>query len=166
VSLYVELINTSVSLSRIFELLDHPVQFRDGPCIRLNEEIKSIRLNDVSFAHKDKQVLKDLDFTFETGKHYAIVGPSGGGKSTIVDLLCKFNIPDKGQILVNDKDLQDIDMEDWMQHVTVNSQGYFLFNDTIMDNIRYGKLDAAADEVFNASKAVRLFSDSNDYNKE
>ncbi|WP_440132725.1 ABC transporter ATP-binding protein [Chitinophaga sancti] len=163
VSLYAELINTSVSLSRIFELLDHPVQFSDGNYIELEGEIARIELNGVSFAHQDKTVIRDFNFTFEAGRHYAIVGSSGGGKSTIVDLLCKFNIPATGQILVNGQDLQDIDMEHWMQRLTVNSQGYFLFNDTIIENIRYGKQDATEAEAAHVSRLVRLFNDHQEY---
>ncbi|MBW8686002.1 ABC transporter ATP-binding protein [Chitinophaga rhizophila] len=163
VSLYAELINTSVSLSRIFELLDHPLQFSDGSYVRLEEKINSITLNNVSFSHQDKAVISNLDFTFEAGRHYAIVGASGSGKSTIVDLLCKFNVPATGNILVNGRDLQSIDMESWMQKLTVNSQGYFLFNDTIIENIRYGQPASTPQEAVEAAKAVRLFSDNADY---
>ncbi|UCJ05008.1 ABC transporter ATP-binding protein/permease [Chitinophaga pendula] len=165
ISLYVELINTSVSISRIFELLDHPIEVKDSTYQQLDSPIKKIELENVSFLHQDKQVINNLDFTFHTGRHYAIVGASGGGKSTIVDLLCKFNIPHKGQILVNGRNLQEIDMEDWMHHLTVNSQGYFLFNDTILENIRYGKLNAGDNELVEAAQLSGIFTDNNDYHK-
>lgn len=165
ISLYVELINTSVSISRIFELLDHPIEIKQTTYQPLEGPIKKITLENVSFLHQDKQVINNLGFTFHSGRHYAIVGASGGGKSTIVDMLCKFNTPDEGRILVNDRDLRQIDMEDWMQRLTVNSQGYFLFNDTILENIRYGKLDAPDHELMAAAQLAGVFTDNNDYYK-
>lgn len=165
VALYMELVNTSVSLSRIFELLDHPVQSNGNSQVKIPGKIKKIELNNIHFAYHEKPVLDDISFTFEAGRHYAIVGPSGSGKSTLVDLLCKFYSPAKGQILVNDKNLGDIDMSDWMQRISVNSQGYFVFNDTIIENIRYARPDAAADEVSRISKLVRLFNDQKDYDQ-
>lgn len=161
VNLYGDLIKTSVSLRRIFELLAEPIQFGDrGRSVP--HPVTSIRFDRVCFEHGDKVILRDASFTIDVGKHYALVGPSGGGKTTIVDLLCKFYQPSSGNIWVNDVSLKDIWFEDWMKVLSASGQGYLLLRHNVRENLRYGNPDVTDAEIDEILRHFRLFSGDHD----
>ena len=161
VNLYIDLVKTTVSIERVFNLLAHPTHDEpDHPHELLPSTLKKITLDQVSFTRNNQQIINKINLSLEMGKHYAIVGPSGSGKTTLLDLLSKFYVPTHGRILVNDIDLKNISCHAWMNAIALNSQGTFLFNDTLMENIRYGKPSLALEEVVTVSKTVDLFSSS------
>ena len=154
---YNSMVTTGAYVERIFELLDEPedITDRDGA-----KELPPIR-GHVSFDHVNfsyepgNPVLKDVNFTITPGTSVAIVGPTGAGKTTIVNLLTRFYNPDEGQILVDGLDIQDLQIKSIRKQVGVMLQDSFLFSGTIMENIRYGRLDATDEECMAAAKTVQ-----------
>ena len=115
---------------------------------------KNIIFNDVSFAYPESNnnVISKLNLEIQSGTKIAIIGPSGGGKSTIIDLLFRFYDPNNGTISIDGLSLQDFDIISWRNKIAVVSQDIFLFNDTIAANIAFGKIDATIKEIQNAAK--------------
>ena len=112
-----------------------------------------IRFEAVSFAYEDgTPVLNQVDFAIPRGKTIAVVGSSGAGKTTLVNLLMRFYDPTEGRILVDGKDLKDLDLTSWRSTLSLVNQDIFLFNDTIRNNIAMGKLGATEEEVVQAAK--------------
>ncbi|WP_088242265.1 ABC transporter ATP-binding protein [Calothrix rhizosoleniae] len=120
----------------------------------------SIRFNQVSLRYPgtDNWALRDISFELPKGKVLALVGESGAGKSSIVDLLIGLYQPNSGKIVVDDYMLGDYELESWRSPLGVVSQDTFIFNDTILNNIRYGKTQASKEEVINA--AIAAYADS------
>jgi len=115
-----------------------------------------VEFSNVNFSYeKGYPILKDVNYVITPGTTVAIVGPTGAGKTTIVNLLSRFYNPDSGQVLIDGIDLKTVQIRSVRKQVGVMLQDSFLFSGTIMDNIRYGKLDATDEEVINAAKAVQ-----------
>jgi len=114
----------------------------------------SIRFENVSYAYADdaEPALAEVSFEIPRGKTVALVGSSGAGKSTIVDLLIRLDDPSRGRVLVDELDLREVDIESWRAAIGMVAQEPFLFNATVTENIRYGKADAGDDEVIEAAK--------------
>ncbi len=124
------------------------------PFTRLREDIefKSVKL---SYSNDDEFALNNLTFTLPRNQVTALVGESGAGKSSIIDLFLGLYQPTAGQILVNGTPLADYRLENWRQHIGVVSQDTFIFNDSILENLRYGRPSASLDEVVEAAKAAQ-----------
>ena len=153
-SFYNTLITNFSAADRIFDILDvQPViknSLRPIGKIQGNVEFKN-----VSFSYdEENEVLKNVSFKAAKGEKIALVGATGAGKSTIVSLLSRFYDPTKGKILVDGKDIKNVDLESLRSQMGIMLQDTFLFSDSIMENIRYGRLDATDQEVINAAKAV------------
>ncbi|MEM3712175.1 MAG: ATP-binding cassette domain-containing protein [Thermoproteota archaeon] len=117
--------------------------------------IEEVRFENVIFGYDPNiPVLKGISFTLTREKKLAIVGPTGAGKSTIINLLARFYDPDSGRILVNGQDLRNIRIQSWRSKLSIVLQDSFLFPMSIKDNIRFGKPDASDEEVIAAAKAV------------
>ena len=101
-----------------------------------------ISFKNVSFSYEDNEVLNNLSLEVEAGKTLALVGPSGGGKSTFCNLIPRFYDLDKGDILIDDKSIYDVTINSLRANIGIVQQDVFLFTGTIKDNIRYGKFDA------------------------
>ena len=99
--------------------------------------------------------MKDINFVITPGMRLAIVGPTGAGKTTIVNLLSRFYNPDDGKILIDGIDIQELQIKSIRKQVGVMMQDSFLFSGSIMENIRYGRLDATDEECINAAKTVQ-----------
>ena len=141
-----------VAGERICGVLDTPSQIVDKTdAITLPGFNQGITFKKVSFSYDDKKVLKDIDFTIEKGKMIALVGPSGGGKSTLADLLPRFYDPQEGQILIDGHDLRDITINSLRAQIGVVTQEAFLFNDTIYNNIVFGKENVTDADVKQAA---------------
>ena len=112
-----------------------------------------IRFEEVHFHYEeDDPVIKGLDFHVKQGEMVALVGPTGGGKTTIVNLLCRFYEPTDGKIYLNNVDYQDMKLQDIQSRIGVVLQTPHLFSGSIEDNIRYGRLTATEDDIVEASK--------------
>jgi len=117
--------------------------------------IEEVRFENVSFAYDvDVPVLKDINFTLKRNMKLAIVGQTGAGKSTIINLLCRFYDPGEGRILINGYDIRDISLASLRAHMSTVLQDSFLFSLSIKENIRFGKLDATDQDVVNAAKSI------------
>ena len=155
-NLYNQLINTTAYLERIFEVMDEPISIDDHENAYPLPEIQGkVEFKDVTFAYeKDNNVLEHLNITAEPGESIALVGPTGAGKSTIVSLLARFYDIQDGAITIDGHSIYDVTISSLRSQMGMMLQDSFLFTGTIMDNIRYGRLDATDEEVYAAAKAV------------
>ena len=161
-NIYNSFINNIAYLERIFETMDEPVTVDDVPDAEPLPPITGeVRYEGVTFAYEPGvNVLEDVSFHVHPGESIALVGPTGAGKSTVVSLLCRFYNLTGGKILLADQDGAERDIADCTLHslrsqLGIMLQDSFIFSGTILDNIRYGRLDATEEEVETAAKAVR-----------
>lgn len=149
-------INNIAYLERIFETMDEPVTVADVEGAGQMPPIKGkVTFEHVTFAYEEgKEVLKDLSFTVEPGESVALVGPTGAGKSTIVNLVSRFYNVNEGRVLIDGQDISQVTLESLRSQMGIMLQDSFIFSGTIEDNIRYGKLDATMEEIKRASKTV------------
>jgi len=147
-------LNNIAYLERIFETLDEPVKVADEEGATEMPPIKG----QVTFEHVDfsyeagKPVLKDLSFSVEPGESVALVGPTGAGKSTIVNLISRFYNLNGGRVLIDGQDISKVTLKSLRSQMGIMLQDSFIFSGTIEDNIRYGKLDATEEEIKRASE--------------
>jgi len=139
---------------RVFEIIDIVPEVMDAPDALPFEEIEGdVRFDGVCFGYeKDVPVLKNVDLHAEPGQTIALVGPTGAGKTTIVNLLTRFYDIDSGSICIDGVDIRQVRKDDLRRNLGIVLQDTFLFSDTVMENIRYGRLDATDEEVFAAAK--------------
>ena len=156
--LYASLATARVSLGRVHVILDTPVQVRDPQRPESAEGlVGELRLEGVSFSFgRGESVLDGVDLVVGEGEVVAVVGASGSGKSTIVDLLSRQLDPERGRILLGGRDLRALRLEDVRAAVVPVEQEPFLFNATIAENVRYGRPGASDAEVESAARAVGL----------
>lgn len=141
------------SAERIFEVIDTPsqVQSPEHPA-PLPGFSQAIKFNQVSFGYGDQPVLQDIEFTLKKGKTIALVGPSGGGKSTLADLVPRFYDPSSGKITLDGTDLRDFKTADLRSLMGIVTQESILFNDTVFNNIAFGISGATEEQVIEAAK--------------
>lgn len=143
---------------RILKMMDTAPVITDKPDARtLTEFREGIEFRGVSFSYEDRQVLNDISFTIPKGQTVALVGPSGGGKSTISDLIPRFYDPDAGAVLVDGVDLRDYKVESVREHMGIVAQETVLFNDTIAENIRMGNTEATDEQVEEAARVANAY---------
>ncbi|MBE6351799.1 MAG: ABC transporter ATP-binding protein [Treponema bryantii] len=154
---YNSMVTTGAYIERIFELLDEPEDITDKPGAKDLPPIRGhVTFDKVNFSYEPgNPILKNVDFVITPGMRVAIVGPTGAGKTTIVNLLSRFYNPDEGKIMIDGLDINDLTIKSIRQQVGVMLQDSFLFTGSIIDNIRYGRLDATDEECMNAAKAVQ-----------
>ncbi len=145
------------SLERIFDLLDTKTEVKDpapGKAMKI-DTITEVKFENVSFGYEPRSpVIEDISFELHDAKKLAFVGPTGAGKSTIINLLERFYNPLSGKIFVNGYDVKQITIADLRTHMSTVLQDSFLFPMTIRDNIRFGKPEASAEEVVKAARIV------------
>ena len=153
---YNSMVTTGAYVERIFELLDEDEDITDRPNAKELPPIRGhVQFDKVNFSYeKGNPILKDINFTITPGMSVAIVGPTGAGKTTIINLLSRFYNPDNGKILIDGLDIMNLQIKSIRKQVGVMLQDSFLFSGTIMDNIRYGRLDATDEECIEAAKTV------------
>ncbi len=138
---------------RVLELIDEKPKITDAPdAVFIDTFSDSIRLENVSFAYQEKEVLKEVSLIIPKGKNIALVGPSGGGKSTLMDLLPRFIEPTGGRILIDGKDIQHVKTDSLRALMGIVNQESILFNDTIFNNIAFAKPNATQAEVEAAAR--------------
>ncbi len=148
---------------RIFNLLDTPEENMEKVSKKDNIYLDGdIILKDISFGYGDKNVLENINLIIPKGKRVALVGLSGSGKSTIANIIARFFDNYKGDILIDSKNIKKMHLLDLRNNISIVTQETILFNDTIANNIKYGKLEADYEEIKNAAKkaGVTEFSDS------
>lgn len=142
-----------VSAERVFELTDSSTKIKNkSDAIEVEYIKEGVVFKNVSFSYEEAMVLHDVDFQIEKGKVVALVGPSGGGKSTIADLVPRFYDPAEGEILLDDVNLKDYNIDALRSMMGIVSQESILFNDSIRNNIAFGKPEASMEEVTEAAK--------------
>ncbi len=157
---YNQLITNVAGAERIFEILDTEPDITDAAEVEELPDIQgAVTFDHVSFTYDEgteaeTKVLEDVSFSIQPGETIALVGPTGAGKTTIVNLVSRFYDIQKGTIRVDGYDLTKVSIESLRQQMGVMTQDNFLFSGTIKDNIRYGKLDATDEEIIAAAKAV------------
>lgn len=138
----------SYSGSRILRLMEEPEMAGTGA----SPDCGDIVLEQVSFGYQDKEILHDVSVTMKQGCLTALVGPSGSGKSTLMKLCARFYDPQKGRVLFNGTDMREIAPESLMEHISMVFQNVYLFQDTIRNNIRFGKSEATDEEIMAAAR--------------
>ena len=153
---YNQLVTNIAGAERIFEILDTPPAIADGAEVTEMPPIQGeVTFGHVTFSYDDKvKVLDDVNFRIRPGETIALVGPTGAGKSTIVNLISRFYDVQEGVVAVDGHDVKKVSIESLRRQMGIMTQDNFLFSGTISDNIRYGKLDATDEEIIAAAKAV------------
>ncbi len=155
-NLYNQLVTNVTGAERIFDIMDTEPEIVDQrDVIELPPIEGSVRFDHVSFAYdEDTVVLNDVSFSIKPGETIALVGPTGAGKTTIVNLVSRFYDIQQGNIFIDGFNIKDVSIESLRNQLGVMTQDNFLFSGTVKDNIRYGKLDASDEEIIAAAKAV------------
>ncbi|MBQ7293973.1 MAG: ABC transporter ATP-binding protein [Clostridia bacterium] len=155
-NIYNDFLTSASYLERIFQTMDEPIDIADGENSKPLENMKGeIEFKNVNFEYeKDIRILKNISFKANAGESIALVGPTGSGKSTIVNLISRFYNVSSGELLIDGVNINDITISSLRTQMGIMLQDSFIFSGTIADNIRYGKLDATIEEVKAACKAV------------
>ena len=156
-NLYNNLINTIAYLERIFETIDEPVSIQNAPDAYALPPIQgAVTFEDVVFEYEpDTPVLEHVSFTVAPGESVALVGPTGAGKTTVVNLISRFYDLKSGRVLIDGHDISKVTLHSLRSQMGIMLQDSFVFSGTIESNIKYGKLDATHDEVVHAARMVR-----------
>ncbi|RCX20713.1 ATP-binding cassette subfamily B protein [Fontibacillus phaseoli] len=154
--LYNNFINAVAYLERIFETLDEPVTVSDVPDAKKLPSIQGrVTFDNVTFAYDPgNNILEHLSFDIKPGESIALVGPTGAGKTTVVNLISRFYNITGGKILIDGHDISQVTLNSLRSQMGIMLQDSFIFSGTILDNIRYGRLDATEEEVIAAAKTV------------
>ncbi|MBR1864692.1 MAG: ABC transporter ATP-binding protein [Ruminococcus sp.] len=149
-------INNIAYLERIFETLDEPVTITDKEGAEDIEDLSGqVSFNDVTFGYEEgSSVIEHVSFDVRPGESVALVGPTCAGKSTIVSLISRFYDINQGSITFDGVDISDVTLRSLRSHMGIMLQDSFIFSGTIMDNIRYGRLDAKDEEIIRAAETV------------
>ncbi|NLC65036.1 MAG: ABC transporter ATP-binding protein [Erysipelothrix sp.] len=155
-NLYNSFVTALSYLERIFETLDEPLVISNREDAYDLPEIKGdVEFKGVSFGYDvGVPILEDVNFKVKSGQQIALVGPTGAGKTTIVNLLSRFYDKDLGQVLIDGHEIEDVTIHSLRGQMGIMMQDSFIFSGTIMDNIRYGKLDATDEDVMRVSRMV------------
>ena len=153
--------NGLAGLHRFVELMDTQPMIQDAPDAKALEDVRGeVEIENVRFSYSDRsEVLHGITLHANAGQTIAIVGPSGGGKSTLCQLLPRFYDVTDGAILIDGVDVRQIQQSSLRRHIGIVQQEVFLFADTIRENIRYGRPDATDDEVVEAAKQAEIYDD-------
>ena len=147
----------AAGFERFVEIMDTQPELDSEGAADVERLRGEIEFSDVTYGYEaDHEVLRNVDLKIEAGKTFALVGPSGGGKTTICHLIPHFYNVQSGKILIDGKEIQSITMESLRRNIGIVQQDIYLFNASIRDNILYGKLDATEDEVIDAAKRANI----------
>jgi subfamily B ATP-binding cassette protein MsbA len=154
---WVRVMDAEPSAQRYFEVLDSPIEIRDAEnAVTLPRIRDGVRFEHVTFTYGREPVIQEVSFEARAGEVLAIVGRTGAGKTTLVDLLLRFYDPTSGRITFDGVDLRGVSRTSLLDQMAVVSQEPFLFDGTIRENIRYGRLDASEEEILAAARAAHV----------
>ncbi len=154
---YPDFMESVVASERVFEILDIRPEVKEDPAaVALPPVSKSLTFRDVSFAYDTVPVLEHINIEVRRGQVVAVVGQSGAGKSTLLDLIPRFYDPDEGRVEIDEVDIRRATLASLRGQIAVVSQDPFLFQTTVLENIRYGRLDATDEEVYAAAQAANI----------
>ncbi|WP_313339836.1 ABC transporter ATP-binding protein [Lacrimispora sp.] len=155
---YNKLTTNITAAERIFDIIDTEAEIVDQEGAKELPELNGeVEFKNVSFAYSDEPdrlILSDVNFLIKPGETIALVGPTGAGKTTIVNLISRFYEATEGRILIDGHEIKDVTLNSLRSQMGIMTQDNFLFSGTIRDNIRYGRLDATEEEIIEAAKAV------------
>ncbi len=155
---YTQIITNLAAAERIFEILDTPSEITDeADAVEMPPIAGSVTFDHVTFAYSDApgvNVLQNVSFHIRPGETIALVGPTGAGKTTIVNLISRFYNASGGRVLIDGQDVRRVTLESLRSQMGIMTQDNFLFSGTVRENIRYGRLDATDEEIESAAKAV------------
>ena len=156
--IYTNIQSSLAGAERVFSIFDMEEEKIKEGTLELSDFKKSVEFKNISFKYpsRNAKVLNDINVTVEKGRILAIVGMSGAGKTTLVDLLFRFHDPSFGKILVDGIDLAEYTLSSVRNNIALVTQETFLFNDTIRQNIAYGKPDASEEDIMRAAKAAHV----------
>ncbi len=156
-NLFNNFVNGISYLERIFETMDEPVKVKDKENASEMGEIKgNVTFDKVSFSYDESaEILHELSFEVKAGESVALVGPTGAGKTTIVNLISRFYDTTGGRVLIDGQDISEVTLKSLRSQMGIMLQDSVIFSGTVEDNIRYGKLDATSEEITRAIKTVR-----------
>jgi len=157
-NIHIDVTRSLALFTRIFEYFDQKQDIVDNPRAHSLGIIKGkVAFNKVSFSYNHEvEVLEDISFSVEPGTMVALVGPSGAGKTTITNLIPRLYDVVAGSIKIDDQDIRDVTLESLRKQIGIVMQEPYLFNDTIEENLRYGKSDATEEEIIKACKAAYI----------
>ncbi len=155
-NIFNNVVNNMAYLERIFETMNEKIEVDDAPDAIEMPPIKGkVEFDNVSFSYDEsKEVLHKVSFTVEPGMSVALVGPTGAGKSTVVNLISRFYNVENGRVLIDGQDISKVTLHSLRSQMGIMMQDSFIFSGTIKDNILYGKLDATDEEIREASRRV------------
>ena len=158
-NIQVDWMRSMAMFTRIFEYLDMDVEIKSKrDAVKLREASGQVEFKNVSFSYDpERQILKDISFRLEHGNSIAIVGPSGSGKSIIINLIPRLYDVDQGQVLFDGVDVRDMDLGSLRSHIGIVSQETYLFNASIKENLLYAKPTASMDELIEACKKANIY---------
>ncbi len=151
-----ELAQVSSNLERVLETIDYPVSIADKEDAVVLKNVKgNVDFNDITFAYDEgRNILEHFDLHVKQGQMIALVGPTGAGKTTIINMLTRFYDVTKGSVTIDGYDVRDVTLYSLRHEVGVLMQDPFIFKGTVIDNIRYGRWDATDEECINAAKTI------------
>lgn len=153
---YTQINKGLASAERVFSVIDEPVSIKDKEnALKIKEFQDNIRFNHLSFQYPTtEEVLNDINFKVDKGEAVAFVGPSGGGKTTLMDLLIRFYDPTEGNIIIDGKEIRDYKIDDLRNLMGIVTQEVILFDDSVAHNIAYGRLNAPMEDIVKAAKVA------------
>ena len=160
VNMFEQMQDGMTGIKRFMDILDIPAEPQPDKPVSLDNVKGEIEFKNVSFSygnHDSKQVIENLSLKIPYGKTVALVGPSGGGKTTLCNIIPRFYEISSGEVTIDGVNIKDVTTYDLRQHIGIVSQDVFLFNGTVRENIAYGKLDATDEEIAEAAKKANIY---------
>lgn len=160
VNMFEQMQDGMTGIKRFMDILDIPAEPQPDKPVSLDNVKGEIEIKNVSFSygnHDSKQVIENLSLKIPYGKTVALVGPSGGGKTTLCNIIPRFYEISSGEVTIDGVNIKDVTTYDLRQNIGIVSQDVFLFNGTVRENIAYGKLDATDEEIAEAAKKANIY---------
>ncbi len=155
-AIYNQVVSSLANIESVFDMMDEPPEIKDAPDAYELPEIKgNVEYKNVTFGYEEGvNILENVSFNAKIGETIAFVGPTGAGKTTIVNLLARFYDIQKGNILIDGHNINDVTIKSLRSQMGIMMQDSFIFEGSVLDNIRYGRLDATDEECIEAAKSI------------